>query len=349
LDKYRLKANEITEEQYLEVRRQAINSFLAFRMSKLAEELEAVKGNAKEEERVDSEIKILREKISQESLKQEVEKLDTVEKQLERQNKLWLEQKRHIEEATENARKFAEELERLQSAKDIVGADAGEESEGYGPFQSLADSWQNFIDLVNDTGPSIGQTIQAIAGLAVDAFSGFANALGNVVENWVLLGDTGPAVMRKILAQALATLAAEAAVRALWELALGFASLFFNPAEAAAHFTAAAIFGAIAGVAAIAGRAVAGDAFKKQTGAANSKSASSSNPQGERGGVGQYSSYGDKALIKEEGRNSPGLGPIGVDVNIKFQDKPKWFSAMFYEEWKANGKLRRTMRDEIEK
>lgn len=293
-----------------------------------------------------------------------------IQKQLERRNELVqlgidLQEKNKkivtdasdeiIKKHKEEAQAFTELVEVINEGTDAMAGFNHEIKEGigtpeYSPFQPLIDSWQSFIDLVDETGPTLGQTMEAIGGLAVEAFSGFANALGNVVENWVLLGETGPAVMRKILAQALATLAAEAAVRALWELALGFASLAFGDFEAAAfHFTSAAIFGAVAGVAAIAGRAVAGDAFKKQTGAANSKSASSSNPQGERGGVGAYSQYGDKALIKEEGRNSPGLGPIGVDVNIKFQDKPKWFSSMFYEEWKANGKLRRTMRDEIEK
>lgn len=109
------------------------------------------------------------------------------------------------------------------------------------------------------------QLAQQIGGAMAGAFDQFANALGQTVSNWVLLGETGPAVMRKILAQALASLAAEAAVNAIKELALGFATLFFNPAEAAAHFTAAALWGSIGGVAAVAGRGIAGDLFKPKT------------------------------------------------------------------------------------
>jgi hypothetical protein len=82
--------------------------------------------------------------------------------------------------------------------------------------------------------------------------------------------------MRKILAQALASIAAEAAINAVKELALGFATLFFNPAESAAHFTAAALWGSIAGATAIAGRGVAGDLFKQKPTAARSPSSASS-------------------------------------------------------------------------
>lgn len=110
-----------------------------------------------------------------------------------------------------------------------------------------------------------------IANVATEAFGSFANALGSVVEQWVLTGETGPAVMRKILASALAAIAAESAVRAIFETAKGIAALFLNPAEAGAHFAAAALFASIAGAAALAGRAVAGDAFKKQSNSATGR------------------------------------------------------------------------------
>lgn len=107
------------------------------------------------------------------------------------------------------------------------------------------------------------QIAQQIGGTLAGAFGQFANALGQTVANWVLLGETGPAVMRKILAQALASLAAEATVQAVKELALGFATLFFNPAESAGHFIAAGLWASIAGGSALGGRALAGNLFKK--------------------------------------------------------------------------------------
>lgn len=120
------------------------------------------------------------------------------------------------------------------------------------------------IDDLKEFAKVIEESIVPLGDILTNTFLQVADAIGQTVANWVLLGETGPAVMRKILAQALASIAAEAAVNAIKELALGFASLFYNPAESAAHFTAAALWGSIAGVAAVAGRAVAGDLFKKK-------------------------------------------------------------------------------------
>jgi hypothetical protein len=127
---------------------------------------------------------------------------------------------------------------------------------------SLASKFAEAVGAGEEFAAMSGVIAQQIGGALAGAFDQFANALGQTVANWVLLGETGPAVMRKILAQALASLAAEATVQAIKQLALGFATLFFNPAESAAHFTAAALWGSIAGGAALAGRSVAGDLFK---------------------------------------------------------------------------------------
>lgn len=132
----------------------------------------------------------------------------------------------------------------------------------------LTSKFAGLIGASEEFGAISGQLAQQIGGALAGAFDQFANAIGQTVLNWVLLGETGPAVMRKILAQSLASLAAEAAVNAIKELALGFATLFFNPAESAAHFTAAGLWAAIGGVAAVAGRGIAGDLFKPKTAAA---------------------------------------------------------------------------------
>lgn len=118
------------------------------------------------------------------------------------------------------------------------------------------------IDNLKEFARVLEDSIVPLADILRNSFLQVADAIGQTVANWVLLGETGPAVMRKILAQALASIAAEAAVNAIKELALGFATLFFNPAESAAHFTAAGLWASIAGVAAVAGRGVAGDLFK---------------------------------------------------------------------------------------
>lgn len=143
-------------------------------------------------------------------------------------------------------------------------------------------------------------TVVPLGELLKNTFTQVADAIGSVIENWVLLGETGPAVMRKILAVALASLAKEAAVNAIKELALGFATLFFNPGESAAHFTAAALWGSIAGGAAIAGRSVAGDLFKSKSPASEGASAGSPQPLNTIAGRNQPQNQTITVVVKQD-------------------------------------------------
>lgn len=135
------------------------------------------------------------------------------------------------------------------------------------------------IDNLKEFASIIEGSIVPLGEILTNTFHQVADAIGQTVANWVLLGETGPAVMRKILAQALASIAAEAAVNAIKELALGFATLFFNPAESAAHFTAAGLWASIGGVAAVVGRGVAGDLFKQKSAGGNGDSGGSAGSQ----------------------------------------------------------------------
>lgn len=144
---------------------------------------------------------------------------------------------------------------------------------------------------------------QEFANLLKDAFRDFAFGVGDLVHQWVLLGETGPAAMRRLTASVLAGLAAQAAVKAIFELAEGFAALFFNPAAAAAHFKAAALFGAVAGVAAIAGRGIAGDLFQ-------------SKPNSGGGGSGSPRPLN---TVVEQGRNQR-ESPLTIHVDIKHEE-----------------------------
>jgi hypothetical protein len=130
-----------------------------------------------------------------------------------------------------------------------------------GIFDGLRNSWLEFFDLISGTAPTLSSVFTDLGGIMQNAFQGFASAVGSVTQNLIIMGSTGPAVARKMLASVLASISAESAVRAIFETAKGFASLFFNPAEAAAHFQAAALFGSIALGAGIAGRFTAGNLF----------------------------------------------------------------------------------------
>lgn len=136
--------------------------------------------------------------------------------------------------------------------------------------------------------------------IGVGVFKSFAEGVGSMVENYVLLGETGPAALRKLAAQALASLAAQAAVQAIYWTAQGIVDLFFNPARAAADFAGAALFASIAGVSAIAGRALAGDLFKPKT--ATGTGAGSSGGSGS-GGSGSSGGGSGKTQIYDLGRN----------------------------------------------
>lgn len=121
----------------------------------------------------------------------------------------------------------------------------------------------------------------SLGEVATGALDTFAQGIGNIVQNLVLMGTAGPNAMRKLVASVLAGVAAQAAVLAVFELAKGFAALFFNPAEAKAHFIAAALFGSIAVGAGLAGRAIAGDSFKSETSSATGGSSGGGNGNGE--------------------------------------------------------------------
>lgn len=171
---------------------------------------------------------------------------------------------------------------------------------------------------INDNLTGDTQTA-ALAGLTAmtEAFAGLGQAVGQVVQSFVLYGTAGASV-RQVTAQILAGVAQQAAVKAVFELAEGFAALamsFFGipnaGPSAAAHFTAAAIYGSIAAVAAVAGRVVAGDSFSKQAAGGSSGGTSG-------GGGSQGSSSGDrKPSVKDFNRRNLNTPPLRVEFSFK--------------------------------
>jgi hypothetical protein len=138
-----------------------------------------------------------------------------------------------------------------------------------------------------------------------------------------------------------------AIVQALFELAQGFAMMALtwftgNPKYAKSagdHFIAAAAFGMIGGVAAVAGRFAAGNEFKKESSGAygtapSSGGGGSGQSSGNKGGV--YSSNED--VVIEKGRNAP--GGFRQEVVVTFKDKSDWFAQMFKVEMEKNGVVR---------
>lgn len=213
------------------------------------------------------------------------------------------------------------------------------------PEDDWITKWQDFFAQVAPGIQNMAQATIAATDLMTNAFQGIANAIGSVVEQWVLYGNTAPAIMRKILASALASIAAEAAVRAIYELAAGFASLFFNPGEAAAHFTAAALFGSIAVGAALAGRAIAGDAFKKQTSSATGGASGQSASQQDTSSQGQQFSGNNKTQVVDINANQPAKTTgVPVTVTLRIADDSTWLGKMLKADVETNGGARQQIK-----
>ena len=196
------------------------------------------------------------------------------------------------------------------------------------------------------------EPLKGIGNIIGSQFNVIAQAVGNAVKAFVLFGSAGGS-FKKFAAEILASIAQMAIVQAVWELAQGFAMLALswftgNPkygASATAHFTAAAIYGVVGGVAAVAGRAVAGDSFQQESqgGFGSSGQPSRSNRNTTNQGR-AFSGFGDEATIIDTSRNAPST-EMGVGVELRLKDKSNWFSDMFEVELNSNGKLRRLVLD----
>jgi hypothetical protein len=187
---------------------------------------------------------------------EEIEEHDRLIASLEalRQQRLALQRQQEAEDA------------RSQTRKRRVTTEAQKDEIEAGPFGGFTFGL--------DTGQLAGlengvQSFADIATVALNAVGAVVNQLasgvGNLVQQWVLLGTTGPGAFKKLVASILAGVAAQAATLAIMELAYGIAALtpwgatIYGPAPF--HFKAAALFGAVAAVTALAGRAIAGNSF----------------------------------------------------------------------------------------
>lgn len=269
----------LTEEQYLNRLRIEHAAFLDYRKRNLEEQLKAVRGNAEAERDLRKQVEEAKAEIEENAHKNRIEDL----KRRNEEIRMIRQGQGGEDGVTWSGGKISPIFgrpgeERDGEGRSIESTDQPSWSESFlGPFKEMFnDENLGLID-------TMGQAFQNLGGMAVNAFNGMAQAIGGVIQQWVLYGKTGPAIMKQILASALATIAAEAAVQAIFELAKGFAALFLNPAAAAAHFKAAALFGAVAAGSAVAGRAIAGNSFASQTaGNAISGGAGSGSGSGQR-------------------------------------------------------------------
>jgi hypothetical protein len=260
---------------------------------------------------------------------QALETLDNLKKESDESNRT---QEERLEFEKEiNALREAE-AERHRLAMQGIRDQAKQEEKEADPLGRIDLDTENLKEFAS----IIESSIVPLGEILTRTFHQVADAIGQTVQNWVLLGETGPAVMRKILAQALASIAAEAAVNAIKELALGFATLFFNPAESAAHFTAAGLWGAIAGGSALAGRTVAGDLFKQKSaaGGAGSGGGSGSGSRNERDPIDLTRQQVQVLEIRFHGEPGPGFRNAILSTVV--------------DDVRSNGPMRTTIKDVTE-
>lgn len=189
-----------------------------------------------------------------------------------------------------------------------------------------------------ETSAAVFAQMSADAGnfgtIATGAVQGFTRGLSQMLETYILTGKTGPAVLRRLTAEVLAQIAVQAAVKAIFELAQGFAMLFVNPAAAASHFKAAALFGAAAAAAGVAGRKVAGDLF---------------NQGGAGGGTDEASTYEtdrqrrDREAASDRTRREERGGPVEVVIHAP----QSWVEANAIAAYRSGGPLRTTIRGDL--
>lgn len=274
------------------------NQLMAIRDAQREGELEAIEAALKSQTILESEAVDRRLAILSQAYKDRASILDTELAQLSTsaERKIALDNEKIASE-----QKYTNELKRLTDERTDAGIkEAAAAEDRFGPkptkgplgdapapMRLIISLGERITEVFNEAGAAIARAFGAseeagtqLAGVLQGAFDGMVQGIGSLVENYVLLGETGPAALKKLLAATLAKVAGEAAVYAIYYTAMGLANLFFNPAQAAADFTAAAMFASIAGVAAIAGRGIAGDSFKPQPAAATGGSSTSTTSAG---------------------------------------------------------------------
>ena len=243
------------------------------------------------------------------------------------------------------------EGQRAKAAEDatqrILKAQFDEQNRGFGdatrPRSALAaiaekGPFANLTEELTKAGILSGETAKIIGETLAGAFNQLSSAVGNAVQSFVLFGKVEGG-FKRFAAEVIASLAATAAVQAVYQLAQGLAWLalnffFPNPAyakAAATAFASAAVFGSIAGVAALAGRVISGNSFAGNSGSGESPSGTSRSqgaPAPKPIDVDRRSGFGGSAPVK-----------VIHEIHLK-GEAADLFEAKFIERYNQNGRLR---------
>lgn len=145
------------------------------------------------------------------------------------------------------------------------------------------------------------QAVVDSMGLLTKAGEGMAGAFGQAFAAAMSGEKSFVEALKDGTRQVLKNLAAEAATRAIMELAHGTAALFFNPAAAGGHFAAAGLYASVAGVAGLGLRAIGPGSKGSSAGARSTESRSPS-----------FAS----AQSRTSGSDRRDLPPVYINVNV---------------------------------
>jgi hypothetical protein len=202
-----------------------------------------------------------------------------------------------------------------------AGQDAA--NKGAGIFGQLGASASGALSTVSQQMGNFGTMLQ-------DVFSGISGGLQNIIQGFIMTGKVGGAAFKQMAASIISAVVAQSAVKAIFELAEGFAaSARYDFASAAQHFTAAKFYGVVAGVAAAAAVGM-----------------SAIGPGGGGGGDTQFLSEsrgGGGSTMREQGnrRSEPQV------IIIRAETEPGVMVSKFVQDYRQNGEARGVLRRDL--
>lgn len=226
-------------------------------------------------------------------------------------------------------------LEAERQRMEALAADPSSALSMLGPqAQEAADKG---VSLFNQLKISASEALSVVSSqmgnfqtMMLDVFGSVANGLQNMLQGFLLTGKLSGQAFKQMAAQIISALASQAAVKALFNLAEGFAAAALgNAKSAASHFAAAKFYGAVAGVA-----AAASIGLSAIGAGGNTNSGGSFLAQDRQSG---------SAIVEQGARRS--VEP--TVIIIRAETEPGVVINKFVQDYKSNGEARSMLRRDL--
>ena len=152
-------------------------------------------------------------------------------------------------------KKYQTDLQALQNSQGWQGVFGAKFAQGIRGNEALMREWATSS---NQSLLSVKVTMESLKEMGQGAFADLAQGMGQNIASAIVYQKSIGDAMRSALASTLESIASQSITYAIYSLALGFTRLAeHDPVGASAAFTAAAIWGSVGAVAAVAGRVIA--------------------------------------------------------------------------------------------